>query len=276
MTPFYEKRDKDFVFRDDRGGSIKLACSPHVHRHVEFAYMLEGCATGFADSGVCTIGAGDLFIAFPNQIHRFISTGPEKYLLFIVDPDMIPEFSHILLDTLPISPLLPTKQQPPQLRVLLEGLAEEARRGGDNTDSVLRGYLLVIFGEIFRHMPLEVTRTGDTQLLRSLMDYCVKNYTQPLSLDLLSEQLHLSKYYISHIFSDRLNIGFNDYVNSLRVSAACRQLTKSDMSVTEISEAVGFSTLRTFNRAFLRHMGVTPSAYRKSSGSSAPTPSLPS
>ena len=57
-------------------------------------------------------------------------------------------------------------------------------------------------------------------------------------------------------------------------AAACRYLSQTEQSVTEISEAVGFSTLRTFNRAFLRHAGATPSAYRKNK-SSATAASVP-
>ena len=57
-------------------------------------------------------------------------------------------------------------------------------------------------------------------------------------------------------------MGFNDYINSIRVSNACKYLTKSDRSVTEISDLVGFNTMRTFNRAFQKQMGMTPSEYR--------------
>ncbi len=263
MNPFYERRNTDFFFRDDRGGRVKLGCSPHVHRHVEFAYMIEGHAEGYADANVCTIRPGDLFISFPNQIHRFVSHGPEKYLLFIVNPDLIPEFSQAMLDTLPDSNLLPAEQLSPQMVALLNSLAAAARQSGEHKELILRGYLLALFGELFRQLPLSPTRNADTRALRTVMDYCVKNYTHPLSLSLLSEELHLSKYYISHLFSDKLGVGFNDYINSLRVSAACRFLSQTEDSVTEISEAVGFSTLRTFNRAFLRHAGATPSAYRK-------------
>ena len=56
---------------------------------------------------------------------------------------------------------------------------------------------------------------------------------------------------------------FNDYINSLRVSKACLLLTDSDMSITAISDKVGFSTIRTFNRAFLRQTGKSPSDYRR-------------
>ena len=58
---------------------------------------------------------------------------------------------------------------------------------------------------------------------------------------------------------------FNDYINSLRVSAASRYLSGTDKSITEISELVGFGTSRTFNRAFLKQFGKSPSEYRAES-----------
>ncbi|MBQ9080985.1 MAG: helix-turn-helix transcriptional regulator [Clostridia bacterium] len=275
MAPFYEKRDKDFFYRDDRGGRTKLGCSPHLHRHVEFAYMIEGYADGYADSGVCRIEAGDFFIAFPNQIHRFVTYGPEKYMLFIVNPDMIPELGALMLGASPASNLLKPAEQPPALRQLLEQLAAVWRQPSEHQELILRGYLLALFGELLPRLSLGQVRSADTQVLRSVIDFCTDNYTRPLSLSTLSDELHISKYYISHLFSNKLGIGFNDYINSLRVSAACRQLRGSECSVTEISESVGFSTLRTFNRAFLRHVGSSPSEYRKNRGGAGYSVSVP-
>ena len=60
----------------------------------------------------------------------------------------------------------------------------------------------------------------------------------------------------------KLNMGFNDYVNQIRVSNACRKLSESDAAISQISEEVGFSTVRTFNRAFSKHVGMTPREYR--------------
>lgn len=267
MAPFYEKRDKDFFYRDDRGGKTKLACSPHLHRHIEFAFMTEGYADGYADSSVCRIEKGDFFIAFPNQIHRFVSYGPEKYMLFIVNPDLIPELSHLMVGASPSTNLLKASEQPPHLRQLLDALADADKNGGEHRDVIVRGYLMALFGELLPCLSPDQVRSADTQVLRSVIDFCAENYTRPLSLSMLSDELHISKYYISHLFSNKLNIGFNDYINSLRVSAACRQLRSTEQSVTEVCESVGFSTLRTFNRAFLKHVGTSPSEYRRTRGS---------
>ena len=48
------------------------------------------------------------------------------------------------------------------------------------------------------------------------------------------------------------------------MSAACTHLKHNDKSITEISDLVGFGTLRTFNRAFFKQMEQTPSQYRAS------------
>ena len=112
-------------------------------------------------------------------------------------------------------------------------------------------------------LTLKNVRSEESNALRSIVKFCSKNFKHDISLSLLEENLHLSKYYISHLFGDKLGISFTDYINSLRVSESCRMLRKSNESVTEIAYAVGFGTLRTFNRAFMKQIGCSPSEYRK-------------
>ena len=105
----------------------------------------------------------------------------------------------------------------------------------------------------------------DIHAIGSVMNYCMAHYSEPLSLDLLEKKLHINKYYISHIMNQKLNMGFNDYINSIRISNACRKLSESNLSISEISDAVGFNTVRTFNRAFSKRMGISPREYRSRS-----------
>ena len=112
-------------------------------------------------------------------------------------------------------------------------------------------------------LPMRATKSDENQAMRAVIRYCALNFTKDLSLTILEEELHLSKYYISHLFGDKLGIRFNDYINSLRISESCRLIRMSDMSITEISDASGFGTLRTFNRAFIKQMGMSPSEYKK-------------
>ncbi|MBO5269451.1 MAG: AraC family transcriptional regulator [Clostridia bacterium] len=261
----YEKRVVDFYCRDDNGGTHRLGCRPHLHKHIELVCLLEGTVTGVIDGRSHQIRGGDVFLAFPNQVHSFVSTAEERYLLFILDPELIPEYSDQFSMSLPASPLIAgALKRKPHLEMLFSELAAVSKDKENAYGKAMRhGYLLAIFGELFREMSLSPPRDADATILKAVINYCMRNFTSDLSLSILENELHVSKYYISHLFSERLHIRFNDYVNSFRVSAACRYLQQSDKSVTEISRIVGFNTLRTFNRAFLRQVGETPSAYKK-------------
>ena len=126
----------------------------------------------------------------------------------------------------------------------------------------MRGYLLAFFGILIQKLPVKEIQAKESNVLGVILNYCINNADKPLSLDILEKELHISKYYISHTMSNKLKMGFNDYINSIRVSNACKYLNKTNKSITEISDIVGFNTMRTFNRAFIKHMGMTPSEYR--------------
>ena len=235
-----------------------------MHREIELVCFFEGHAVAYADSVRCELEPGDVFIAFPNQIHHYESFGPENYYLFIVNPEIMPELADQFNLGLPHSPVIKGIANQPRIRDTIESLYHACKQENAPFGSTMRqGYLLALFSELLSEMPLSSLHLGDSNALRAIVSFCTQNFTENLSLSLLEEKLHLNKYYISHLFSGKLGLRFNDYINSLRVSEACRYLLNSDYSITDISEKVGFNTLRTFNRAFIKQMGVPPTEYRK-------------
>lgn len=261
MIALYENRVTDFYSR--KGGRLQYAA--HLHPHLELVLLFEGNTTAFADSEKYELTAGDVFLTFPNQVHRYQSSGPEQYCLFIVNPEMLPGLSSFFQQLVPASAKIPGVANDPEIRELAERLCAQKTPSTPFEEAVRRGYLLALFGKLLSGMRLERAPVGESShALKAVVSFCAENFTRELSLSTLEEALHISRYYISHLFSEKLQIGFNDYVNSLRVSHACRYLRHTDKSVTEIGSLVGFSTLRTFNRAFLKQMGVTPSKYRAS------------
>ncbi len=256
----YENRTVDFYCRDDDGGTHPLACAAHLHVHIEFFYLLEGKMRVFVDSAEQEAQAGDVVIAFPNQVHRFERIEPEKYLLFIVHPDMMPELSDIFSGKLPDSPRIKGVQD---LFPLLSQMQAVSHQATPLREVTIRGLLLAFFGQLLERVELTKTGTEDSHAIRAIVHFCAHNFSGDLSLELLEQNLHLSRYYISHLFSHRLCIRFNDYVNSLRVTEACRLLRATSESVTDIAAQVGFNTLRTFNRSFSKQMGQSPSEYRR-------------
>lgn len=263
MRVYYENQTTDyFGCRDSRFTTLPLRCTSHLHYHIELAFLLEGKTCAIVDSQEYQMKAGDILLAFPNQIHRFESLEREKYVLLLVSPEMIPELLGQFTEALPASNLISGAAKDPELQELVYRISDTYVRNEPFKDTLIRGYLLIFFCKLLQKMELRDMQLGDHQVLDSILNYCTLHFDKNLSLELLERELHVSKYYISHVMNSKLHIGFNDYVNSLRVSSACKLLVKSDDSVTQISETVGFNTLRTFNRAFQKQMGMTPSEYR--------------
>ena len=262
MIPYYENRTVNFQGVDRTYGRSHLACAAHLHHHIELVLLLEGQTVAVSGAERCQLCAGDVFIAFPNQIHRYESVGRECYFLFIVNPDLVPALRDTFFDFLPRSARIPGAAFDPEILDLARRLTAPAGEETHYTELTRAGYLRARFSLLLSHTELIKTVPGDSHALKEVLSYCIRNYQKDLSLSLLEEELHISKYYISHLFSDKLHISFNHYINSLRISYACHALRHTDASVTEISEQVGFGTSRTFNRAFLKQVGCTPRAYR--------------
>lgn len=262
----YEQKSRDIEFRYHLNETGHLQCHPHLHRELELVYFLEGESVAYADSVRCVLHPGDVFLTFPNQIHSYESYTTERYYIFILKPDVMPELMDIFTMGIPQSPVIRKACDLPNVHHLFEQLAEICSKSKDNDNLIApmrRGYLLALFSELLTHMTIDRPSAGDSGVLRSIVSYCSQHFSENLSLSLLEEKLHLNKYYISHLFSGKLGLRFNDYVNSLRISEARKLLVHSDYSITEISEMVGFNTLRTFNRAFSKQTGYSPSEYRR-------------
>ncbi len=264
MAQFYESKHRDLYCRDSAFTHKTLGYTSHLHYHIELALVKSGHTRVTIDSVVYDVEDGDLIIVFPNQIHGFDTIEREKYILLIVNPDIISEYSSSLVSCVPDSNLIKGGALDPELAMLAERISESYYGSEAHRDAILRGYLLAFFGKLLQKMTVRSIESKESNVLGVILNYCINNSDKPLSLDLLERELHISKYYISHTISAKLHMGFNDYINSIRVSNACKYLRKTDKSITEISDLVGFNTMRTFNRAFQKKMGVTPSQYRAS------------
>lgn len=269
MRPMYENRKKDFSYRSELVKNTSLRCNAHIHRHTEFVYIRDGESVAHADAETCNLKRDDFFIVFPNQVHRFETLVSEKYDLFIVNPEILPELSDYFNNVVPVSNVIHNVSENEELYNAIKELVATAEKpDSELKESLLKGRLLVFFSILFGVLSVVPYKKGDGSTLRTIVDYCSNNFTQNLSLTTLEENLHISKHYISHLFGDKLNIGFNDYINSLRITYAARLLRETNDPIIDISENSGFNSLRTFNRAFKKHMGISPRDYRNNKNSS--------
>lgn len=94
-----------------------------------------------------------------------------------------------------------------------------------------------------------------------------KPYLLPnLSLRQLAKNMNESATQISNVINQKAGTNFNDYINQWRVNAVKEKIVSDDfnhLSLLGIAFDCGFSSKATFNRAFKKTTGLSPSAYRK-------------
>ena len=86
--------------------------------------------------------------------------------------------------------------------------------------------------------------------VKAIEEYIRKNYR------------NLSEGYLSAIFKKETGTNFAEYLEQLRVKAAC-VLLEDGCKVSDLPERVGYNSIQSFRRAFKRVMGVSPSEYRE-------------
>jgi AraC-like DNA-binding protein len=99
--------------------------------------------------------------------------------------------------------------------------------------------------------------------LERVLEFLRENYTSDISREGLAAAIGMSGDHMSRMFKAYTGKKINDYINELRVEAAAEKLRTTDEKIIDIAFSVGFESLATFNRAFLKVKGVSPSNYRK-------------
>lgn len=95
------------------------------------------------------------------------------------------------------------------------------------------------------------------------VSFMESHYMEPLHLEQLAARAHYSKRHFTRLFHSLYQLSPTDYVNQIRLRHASVLLTQSDISISRIAENCGFTDSSIFAKAFRRHYGQTPSAYRK-------------
>lgn len=107
---------------------------------------------------------------------------------------------------------------------------------------------------------------GEEKSISRILKFLDEHLGEELSLGRLSREMNLNSAYISQLFKKETGEGFHAYLSKRRVEMARGYLVKTDLSVAEIAERVGYGDYRVFNRTFKAVLGETPSQYRRKYG----------
>ncbi len=259
MTPFYESKNEEFrVFY-----SYDLHFPAHLHSQVELLYVVSGKTEVTIFNETRLLQEGDFAIVFPNTIHSYAS-GEEgsKIIIAVCSLDLTGDFFKRMTSYYPTKPFIRSEKLHSNVSFAMTQLEQEYREGYDL--NACRALILLILSRI---LPMvELTRNKDIEnydLTHLIVNYVAEHFQERLTLTELANHLNVSKYYLSRIFSTKLNTNFNRYLNYIRANYALTLIQSTSYTLTRISIDSGFESQRTFNRAFKEVYHMTPSEYRR-------------
>lgn len=100
-------------------------------------------------------------------------------------------------------------------------------------------------------------------VISKAVEYINYNYSQPLSLDDICKEIHISKHYFCRKFKQTMGMTVMEYILKTRIAAAKNFLLLGEGSIGEISDRCGFSSISYFCQIFKQNTGMTAHQYRK-------------
>lgn len=242
-----------------------LSYGPHWHSEIEVVLMKKGESAAFIDSNKYTITENNLFIVFPGQMHSYadISSEAQEYKVFIFPPSFISNFDEKFHGLVPESPLIANVSDHSLLSAILDAIQKLEDGKESKKIDVIHGLISALFSELLFLIPFVPDKKSESDIAKRIVEYCSLHYAEDISLESMAKDLGISPPHLSSLFVKKLKINFISYIQSLRVSEAMRLLSQTDESIQDIAKSVGFSCVRSFDRAFLKIEGISPSKYRK-------------
>jgi two-component system response regulator YesN len=99
--------------------------------------------------------------------------------------------------------------------------------------------------------------------IRQALGYLQQHYRDDLTLEVMSEQVHVSPAYFSRLFQKETGVTFTQYLTQLRLQHAKSMLAQTEWPVYDIAERVGYRNTKYFMKLFKETIGCTPTEYRE-------------
>lgn len=247
----------------------------HWHNSLEILYVLKGKVNISLDGDNFELYEGELEIINPNETHRIYSNDENnKILIFHFDPSFFEKYyndiENMIFYTNTSIEGIQESEEYDDLRTYLSIILCESIQKIQDYDEAIEEHLISLLYHLINNFHYliyekEELKDNEEQLERyhRISKYIFNNYNDKISLQDIAKKEFLSTHYLSHEIKNATGYSFTDLLNLTRVEESLKLLLDSDKSISEISDEVGFSHPRYYNKNFKLYYGLTPLQYRK-------------
>ena len=234
---------------------------PHYHEEIEILFVKSGKIIVTNNGKSTVLEENDIMVFTPFQLHEYVYTG--KNALIIMKIAVPKNFNYHLADG-KISTQNPIY---PKVHQIITNIIQEYTQKTDGYTFAIMQYVAHFIALMIRelqtfHSDRQYKEKKDLQFFYTVNEYLENHYKEDISLDSISQHFLFSKYYFFHLFKKITSTTFGNYLTLFRLQKAKDELSQNK-TITEAAFACGFNSLRSFNRNFKMHFGISPSEYVK-------------
>ncbi|MBC8533268.1 helix-turn-helix transcriptional regulator [Yeguia hominis] len=247
--------------------SINHFGQPFSHTY-SFYLVCSGALVADTEKGCFLLQTGEFLFLQPYQPYHLKRVNERcEVLLLTVHPDcfmnFFPEIKQIYFS---VNPKLSGSSSCREIRSQLIQAAEIFFTQHIGWELLLAGQIYRLFHTIFLTFPCtkrEIKYNKKQARLLSILQYCQEHYPKKFSVQKLADGQNLSASYLSHFFKTQTGLSLQEYICQLRLDLACRLISQTDLSLSDICFSSGFSDYRYFNQAFREQFHCTAHQYRQ-------------
>lgn len=248
----------------------------HYHDGYEVYFQMSGERYLFSDDICHILKKGDLVILTPFVLHYMESREIKNYERYVIN--FKPSHFEFMLSN-------------EQIKALFDGFGNTVIHLDDDMFDRVRTcfeqiYLLSscprgMYGDIrkrlayaeivklmmnLRSIALSAGKVDSGIVQKEIITaihYINSRYSEPIDLDETARMVHMSKYYFCRLFHKVTGVTFLTYLYNVRLSKAHRLLTETDLSLAEIAQKTGFTSVAHMSGAFKKAYEISPRNFRK-------------
>jgi len=251
----------------------------HSHNFFELMYIMEGSLTNRVNSSEETImQKGDYMIMDIGTNHEYNGNSLKlintSFLPIAIDPGLIDcnglseLLKHPLFGLKGLSEVsFPTNtvlhDSDGKILSVIEAMAAIQNSSAELSEKSMTHLLVALLLQILNTQKSALSEKSASEITSHILKTVKRHYADDNLLVGAAQKLNYSLSYLSYTFKKDMGVSFKTYLQKYRTDVAANFLENTDIPIYEISNAVGYSDLKSFNRIFKSFMDMTPSEYRK-------------
>ncbi len=255
----------------------------HRHSFIELVYVYSGQYHQIIDKTPVTVQQGELCIIDTNTFHSIQESGENDIVINCLmrkkffDANLLGRlsgndvFSRFFVKIIYQSRnfynyILLHSAENAKIKQLMKMLLCEYYDKSPCSNEIINSYMVILFAEMLRVYKKDINNRNLPALqntkVSDIILYIQRNYRKA-TLTSVAKHFYIHPTHLSRILKNLAGMNFIDIVHQVKLNQACILLKSTNLPISMVANEVGYENVTFFYKIFEKHIGCTPSIYRK-------------